>query len=282
MTTTIYCPQCHQEYDLDESTIGCNVQCAVCNTEFIAQSPVNSDSILSKKTDETHVEQSDGMPIYCPHCKKANSSKTTYCVFCGIKMDMSEKCPFCNANLIKDAIFCPDCGRRVDITNTTDNRREIGELAHKTIRSLGVSSKETAKRSLGLLKNKYENMSKKRKIVFVSVVSLIIVSIVFIIALSGKSKSTQETAIRSTSTGSSSSSLAKNQSDADAAALLLLMGAAAAQQNTQASRQNSMPVVCTSCGGLGYKTGAYGERVHCYTCKGTGYMSQYQGNRYGW
>ena len=42
---TIHCPKCNQEYELDESIVGCSVQCAVCDTRFVAQYPKYPDDI---------------------------------------------------------------------------------------------------------------------------------------------------------------------------------------------------------------------------------------------
>ena len=39
---TIHCPQCNQEYDLDDSIVGRAVQCAKCDTRFVAQLPRKS------------------------------------------------------------------------------------------------------------------------------------------------------------------------------------------------------------------------------------------------
>lgn len=47
----IHCPKCNQKYELEESIVGCKVQCAVCNEEFIAQIPNKLEGIQISTND---------------------------------------------------------------------------------------------------------------------------------------------------------------------------------------------------------------------------------------
>lgn len=264
---TVFCPQCHQEYELDESVIGCRVQCAICETEFIAQ-PSDCPADKGKKEDASSKDNSAS--VSCPHCKKANKPETIFCVFCEHKI-VNSNCPSCHATLVQGAAFCPSCGKKVI---DSDNNRFVGSedsSAHKLGKRFFLLKNNICDLA-SMLKTKFMNMSKKKRIAIVSASLLVLLFCVFLISsISGGTNSDDSAANqRVTSRG-----YAEKQSEADAAALLFLMTAAAAQQN-QGSSQNAMPAVCTDCGGLGYKIGIFGTREHCRTCKGTGYVSKYK------
>ena len=57
--STIHCPKCNQEYELDDSIVGCSVQCAVCDTTFVAQLP---DNLKEKQTTKEDLECSIAPP----------------------------------------------------------------------------------------------------------------------------------------------------------------------------------------------------------------------------
>ena len=80
--STIHCPKCHQEYELDDTIMGCNVQCAVCNTKFIAQQTINDDIQTSKKESSSFLaEPSCGTTSTKPETIKVKKRKGCRLVF---------------------------------------------------------------------------------------------------------------------------------------------------------------------------------------------------------
>ena len=268
----IHCPKCNQEYELDESIVGCSVQCAVCDAKFVAQLPDNLEDIQDITGDSetaSAVGDADNKPVKCPHCNKENAAKTAYCIFCGKKLTAPTNCPFCNAALVNGAAFCPSCGERID--GNSDNKTPA--------KSSGLTKNIMARSGSfinGLIAY-YRSLSKKGKIVFASVFSIALIILCIVIAKSASGDGVDKTtANKSSSSSYSNNSLSNKQADADAAALLLLMGAAAAQQQQQNTRQTQydfsrkpQSMGCLSCSGKGYIM-VNGYPLTCGQCGGKG------------
>lgn len=268
---TIICPQCNQEYELDESIIGCSVQCAVCNTKFIAQ-PSNDAEDKDIKGNDTQRDNTSS--LFCQNCKKENKPGTVFCIFCGKKIDVSASCPFCHATLVQGATFCSNCGKKVTDYDSQDAVEP--ETASLETDKQTIPSRETISNYAAELKTKFMSMSKKKRIV---IVSAFLLAILFLIILIGSGSGETNNDKITTNQPVSGGYYPGNQSDADMAALLFLMGAAAAQQqqqqnNNYSSQSNVIQVVCTECGGLGYvESRAFPHiREHCSDCGGTGYV----------
>ena len=268
----IHCPKCNQEYELDESIVGCSVQCAVCDTKFVAKLPDNLEDIQDITGDSgttSAVGDADNKPVKCPHCNKENAAKTAYCIFCGKKLTAPTNCPFCNAALVNGASFCPSCGQRIDGSNNKKLSKSA-DLLKNTMMQLGFFAK-------GLIAY-YRNLNKKGKIVFASALSLVIIILCVVIICSVSGNETDKNVANKSSSSSnySNTSLSNKQAEADAAALLLLMGAAAAAQQQQNTRplQNNYPrkpqtMGCLSCSGKGYIL-VNGYPLTCGQCGGKG------------
>ena len=266
----IYCPKCNQEYELDESIVGCSVQCAVCDTKFVAQLPDNLEDIqdITGESETASAVGDADKPVKCPHCNKENAAKTAYCIFCGKKMTAPTNCPFCNAALFNGAAFCPSCGKRIDGNSDNKTPAKASDLTKNIMARSGSFIN-------GLIAY-YRNLSKKGKIVFASVFSIALIILCIVIAKSASGDGADKTvANKSSSSSYSNNSLSNKQAEADAAALLLLMGAAAAQQQQQNTRQNIQPyrslsdTMCLKCMGKGYIT-VNGYPLNCSDCGGTG------------
>lgn len=266
----IHCPKCNQEYELDESIVGCSVQCAICDTKFVAKLPDNLEDIQDITGDSgttSAVGDADNKPVKCPHCNKENAAKTAYCIFCGKKLTAPTNCPFCNAALVNGASFCPSCGKRIDGNSDNKMPAKSSDLTKNIMTRLGSFIN-------GFIAY-YRNLSKKGKIVFALVFSIALIILCIVIAKSASGDRADKTAANKSSRSSfSNNSLSNKQAEADAAALLLLMGAAAAQQQ-QNTRQQAQPyrslsdTMCLKCMGKGYIT-VNGYPLNCSDCGGTG------------
>nr|DAF36227.1 MAG TPA: zinc-ribbon domain protein [Caudoviricetes sp.] len=82
----ISCPHCRQNYEVDESYIGQNVQCQNCGNEFMVTLPISETEKISSITGKTE-QHTD---IECPKCKKVHwgmsielVGKKMICEYCG-------------------------------------------------------------------------------------------------------------------------------------------------------------------------------------------------------
>ncbi len=121
----INCPNCNQEYEVDESMQGQKVQCGVCDVCFsVRLEPSHTDSHTGnqslpndKSNDQVVTSNKSIAPATCPHCGNANAHGTIFCIFCGNAIESSRKCPACDTTLLAEARFCPKCGREVELNS---------------------------------------------------------------------------------------------------------------------------------------------------------------------
>ena len=57
MEFKIECPWCNQHYSVDEAFIGQNVQCSVCEKEFIVKKPNDPVAVTKTKTVDSYLKK---------------------------------------------------------------------------------------------------------------------------------------------------------------------------------------------------------------------------------
>ena len=87
----INCPKCHQEYSVDESYFGKNLQCQQCNHEFMIEHP--KVSIILEPIQKT----------------KKNIEESAKPVEVSFTANGTRKCPYCQKDVEKEAVSCPYC-----------------------------------------------------------------------------------------------------------------------------------------------------------------------------
>lgn len=125
----INCPNCNQEYEVDESMVGQKVQCGVCDVHFSVQledsrpdsHTGNQGMANDKSNDKMDAVNNSNAPATCPHCGNENAPGTTFCIFCGKAIDSPRKCPACDTTLLAKARFCPKCGREVGLNSDSNS-----------------------------------------------------------------------------------------------------------------------------------------------------------------
>lgn len=267
----IHCPKCHQEYELNESIVGCSVQCAVCDTSFVAQESNDSGDNALKIND---AKKANNISTICQNCKKENKTGTSFCIFCGKKIAQSTNCPFCHATLVQGAAFCPNCGKKV---NTDSENIQATESETTSPQKPIIPHRLQSCNSAAELKMKFMGMSKKKKLVVIISLLFSLLICIFLMCLVFGEPDSNNASVNQHISGRSS---AEKQSEADAAALMFLMGAAAAQQQRQNTSQPPSSVsrrvlpeksTCFKCEGQGYIM-INGQPLTCGQCGGKGYI----------
>ena len=113
---TIHCPNCNQEYEVDESMLEQKVQCSVCDTTFTVQlesthteSNIDNLSSLNTKTNDNNTGESK----ICPNCNYQAENEELFCSKCGTKLEpfpIKKRCESCGSELKPDTEFCSQCG----------------------------------------------------------------------------------------------------------------------------------------------------------------------------
>ena len=79
----ICCPRCGQEYEVEETILGQNVECPICQKKFIAAS--SAHKITSTK------QETPSPKLACPWCRESISIAAKKCRYCGEYIDESYK-----------------------------------------------------------------------------------------------------------------------------------------------------------------------------------------------
>ena len=79
----ICCPRCGQEYEVEETILGQNVECPICQKKFIAAS--SAHKITSTK------QETPSPKMACPWCRESISIAAKKCRYCGEYIDESYK-----------------------------------------------------------------------------------------------------------------------------------------------------------------------------------------------
>ena len=79
----ICCPRCGQEYEVEETILGQNVECPICQKKFIAASAEPKNTSIKKETPSPK--------LACPWCRESISIAAKKCRYCGEYIDKSYK-----------------------------------------------------------------------------------------------------------------------------------------------------------------------------------------------
>ena len=79
----ICCPRCGQEYEVEETILGQNVECPICQKKFIAASSAHKNTSIKKETPSPK--------LACPWCRESISIAAKKCRYCGEYIDESYK-----------------------------------------------------------------------------------------------------------------------------------------------------------------------------------------------